>query len=63
MMATLREYCEKLPTGTLEDIIFGDLKGQLPEVILTICDVLLERQPDRLDVLKIKWMVSDDLDE
>ena len=63
MMATLREYCEKLPTGTLEDIVFGDLKGQLPEVILTVCDVLLERQPDRLDVLKIKWMVSDDQDE
>ena len=63
MMATLREYCEKLPAGTLEDIIFGDLKGQLPEVILTVCDVLLERQPDRLDVLKIKWMVSDDQDE
>lgn len=61
MMATLREYCEKLPTGTLEDIIFGDLKGQLPEVILTICDILLERQPNRLDVLKIKWQVMDDL--
>ena len=61
MMATLREYCEKLPTGTLEDIVFGDLKGQLPEVILTICDILLERQPNRLDVLKIKWQVMDDL--
>lgn len=60
-MASLREYCEKLPTGTLEDIVFGDLKGQLPEVILTICDILLERQPDRLDVLKIKWQVMDDL--
>ena len=60
-MASLQEYCRKMPTGTLEDIIFGDLNEQLPEVILTICDILLERQPDRLDVRKIKWQVMDDL--
>lgn len=60
MMASIREYCEKLPTGTLEDIVFGDLNGYPPEVIMTICDILLERQPDRLDVLKIKWQMTDE---
>lgn len=60
-MASLRDYCEKLPTGTLEDIVFEDFSGYPPEVIVTICDILLERQPDRLDVLKIKWQVMDDL--
>ena len=62
-MASLQEYCRKIPTGTLEDIVFGDLQAQLPEVILIICDILLERQPDRLDVLKIKWNVMDDLEK
>ena len=62
-MASLQEYCRKIPTGTLEDIVFGDLQAQLPEVILIICDILLERQPDRLDVLKIKWHVMDDLEK
>jgi len=59
-MASLQEYCEKLPTLTLEDIVFGDLEAYPREVILTICDVLLARQPGRPDVLKVKWMVSDD---
>ena len=62
-MASLQEYCRKLPTGMLEDIVFGDLEGQFPEVILTICDILLERQPNRLDVLKIKWQITDDPNE
>ena len=59
-MASLREYCQKLPTGTLEDIIFGNLDAYPKEVILTICDALLERQPDRLDVLKIVWQLTDE---
>lgn len=59
-MASLREYCQKLPTGTLEDIIFGNLDAYPKEVILTICDILLERQPDRLDVLKIVWQLTDE---
>ena len=59
-MASLREYCEKLPTGTLEDVVFGNMDIYPKEVILTICDVLLERQPDRLDVLKVIWHLTDE---
>ena len=59
-MASLQEYCEKLPTGTLEDIIFGELDIYPKEVILTICNVLLSRQPDRLDVLRIIWNLTDE---
>lgn len=63
-MASLREYCEKMPTGTLEDIVFGDLSGYLPEVILTVCDVLLEREPDRSDVLQImQQLLSENSEE
>lgn len=59
-MASIREYCEKLSTGTLEELVFGDMDAYPKEVILTICDILLERQPDRLDVLKIVWQLTDE---
>lgn len=59
-MASLQEYCEKLPMDTLEDIIFGDLDAYPKEVILAICNTLLERQPDRLDILKIIWQLTDE---
>ena len=62
-MASLQEYCEKMPTGTLEDIIFGDLSGYPTEVILTVCDVLLDRQPDRPDVQQIMQQLLADLGE
>ena len=59
-MASLREYCKKLPTGTLEDIVFGNMDAYSKEVILTLCEELLERQPDRLDVRKVIWTIVDE---
>ena len=59
-MASLQEYCEKLPTGTLEDIVFGDLDAHPKEVMIAVCDTLLARQPDRLDVLKVIWQLTDE---
>ena len=59
-MASLREDCEKMSTGELEDILFGSMDAYPKEVILTICNILLTRQPDRLDVLKVIWQLTDE---
>ena len=59
-MASLQEYCKKLPTGILEDIVFGDLDAYPKEVILILCRELLNRESDRLDVLKVFWQLTDE---
>ena len=59
-MASVQEYCAKLPTGTLEDIVFGDLDAYHKEVMLILCRELLARDPDRLDVRKVIWHITDE---
>ena len=58
-MASLQEYCERLPEEVLEDILAGGLSAYPAEVISTICHVLLKRHPNRLDILKILWEIED----
>ena len=62
-MASLRKYCEKMSSDALEELLFGGMDAYPPEVVLTICHILLERQPDRLDILKIVWQITDALEE
>ena len=58
-MASVQEYCESLPEDVLEDILGGDLSGYPAEVIEIVCRILLRRHPDRLDILKILWEITD----
>ena len=59
-MASIQEYCEKLSTGTLEDIVFGELDAYPKEVMLVLCRELLARDPDRWDVQKVIWYLTDE---
>ena len=59
-MASLQEYCEQLPTGTLEDIVFGDMNTYPRAVMLVLCRELLARDPDRWDVRKTLWYLTDE---
>ena len=58
-MASVQEYCGKLPDDVLENIIFCDAAGYSGDVITIVCHELLRRHPDRLDVLKILWEIED----
>lgn len=58
-MASVQEYCKKLPDDVLENILFCDAAGYSVDVITIVCHELLRRYPDRLDVLKILWEIED----
>ena len=60
LMASLQEYCRKLSTGALEDLVFGDMDAYPKEVLRILCRELLARDPDRLDVLKVLWQFADE---
>lgn len=58
-MASVQEYCEKLPDAVLEDVLCGDLSVYTADVISILCHAFLKRHPDRLDILKILWEIED----
>ena len=49
-MASLREYCEKMSDTQLQALLREECEGRgnLPrEAVLTICEILAQRMPER----------------
>lgn len=57
-MASLREYCEKMSTEQLEELLRAESEGQqelLPEVALLIHEILAGRDSGKPDEQEAHW--------